>query len=144
MKGRTLIAVGVVLIAAGVAIVLAVSRSSLASRVQATNCGNQMSSIGCAARVWADDAGTYPSDFMSLSNEIVTPIVLHCPADTSRPILRLWADVNTEKISYEILAPGMAKTNIDGLFFRCKVHGHLGYGDGTVFDGKKRRTKVFF
>ena len=103
-----------------------------------------MSSIGYAARVWAEDTGFYPSDFLSLSNEIVTPLVLHCPADTTHSILRRWAEVTPQNISYEILTPGMAKTNANELFFRCKVHGHLGYGDGTVFDGKQRRTKVLF
>lgn len=105
-------------------------------------CGNQMSSVGLAVRLWAEDSsGVFPTTFASCSNEIATAVILHCPADADRRILRSWSDVATDNISYELVAPGMTATNFNAALFRCRIHGHLGYGDGTVFDGKERQTK---
>lgn len=144
MKQKNLIKVGLALAAVGGVTALLLSRTALARRAEATQCGNQMSSIGCAARLWASDTGNYPKDFRSLSNEIIVPKLLHCPSDTARPIPRSWAEVTPESISYEILSLGMDATNNSEVFFRCKFHTYLGFGDGTVFDGKRRRTKELF
>ena len=144
MKGRKLIVVGAVLVVAVGVLVLFALSAPLNQRIQSMQCGNQMSSIGYAARLWASETGNYPRDFQSLSNEIIALSILHCPSDIARPILHSWVEVTPENISYEVLAPGMSQTNTSGVFFRCRVHGHSGYGDGTVFDGKRRRTKVLF
>src|SRR6187399_959685 len=122
MKGKRLIAVAgaLLLVAAGIAITL---HSTFSRHLKSVQCGNQMSSIGLAARLWADDTGNYPADFSSLSNEINAAIILHCPADTSRPVLRSWVGLSRDNISYEIMTLGMSKKNSEGLFFRCKVHG---------------------
>jgi hypothetical protein len=47
----------------------------------------------------------------------------------------------TNDSSYEILRPGMSADGHTNAFFRCAVHGHFGFADGTVFDGTRRRTK---
>lgn len=106
-------------------------------------CGNQMSSISFGARLWADEVGAYPTNFSQLSNEIGAAIILHCPADVGRLAPRSWAEATADNISYEIVAPGISTTNAHAVFFRCKVHGYLGYGDGTVFDGERRRSKIY-
>jgi len=104
-------------------------------------CGNQMSSIGFAARIWAGDHEEHlPADFRSLSNEIGNLRILICPADESRQLAANWESIGETNCSYEIVLPGMSSSDTN-VFFRCRVHGHLGYADGTVFDGRRRRTK---
>jgi hypothetical protein len=107
-------------------------------------CGNYMCSICCTARAWAmDNDDLLPSDFLSMSNELATPRVLICPGDRSRhPALR-WESLTPAQSSYEIVGPGRREGDANAVFIRCKVHpDHLGYADGTVFDGTRRRTKV--
>jgi hypothetical protein len=112
---------------------------------ESVNCGNYMSSIGCGVRLWAQDNGGHlPSDFRSMSNELSTTKILVCPADHKRIPAKDWALLDPTNCSYEILAPGLNINETTNAFFRCRLHGHLGYADGTVFDGKRRRTKVFW
>jgi hypothetical protein len=144
MKGKNLIVAGAAFVVAAGGLLLFTSRAALVRRSESVQCGNQMSSIGCAARLWADDTGNYPTNFQSLSNEIISLRILHCPSDASRALPHSWPEVTRENVSYEILSPGIAASNTTEVFFRCKFHKHLGYGDGTVFDGKKRRTKELF
>jgi hypothetical protein len=114
-------------------------------RAESVNCGNYMSSIGCGVRLWAQDNGGHlPSDFRSMSNELSTTKILVCPADHQRIPAKDWAQLDVTNCSYEILAPGANVADTTNAYFRCKLHGHLGYADGTVFDGKRRRTKVFW
>ena len=112
---------------------------------ESVSCGNYMSSIGCGIRVWAqDNGGRLPADFRSISNELSMTSILVCPADHQRVPAKEWASLDTTNCSYEILAPGMNVGDTTNAYFRCKLHGHLGYADGTVFDGKRRRTKVLW
>jgi hypothetical protein len=109
--------------------------------VKSMNCGNSMCSICFAARVWAlDNNGKMPSDFLSMSNELSTPRVLICDADHSRRAAPNWASFTPGLSSYEIVDLRDGDTN--GVFLRCRIHkDHVGYADGTVFDGTRRRTK---
>ncbi len=112
---------------------------------ESVNCGNYMASIGCGAKAWAlDNSGLLASDFCSMSNELSTPRILVCPGDHQRVPARDWASLNESNCSYEIVAPGLSLDDTTNIYFRCKLHGHLGYADGTVFDGKQRRTKVLW
>jgi len=112
---------------------------------ESVNCGNYMASIGCGARTWAlDKGGRLASDFQSMSNELATPKLLVCPGDRMRVPAKDWASLAPTNCSYEIVAPGMNADDTTNAYFRCKLHGHLGYADGTVFDGKRRRTKVLW
>lgn len=128
-----------------VLVVIALYRSYGKQRADSVQCGNNMSSIGFAARQWAEDnGGRLPSEFSSMSNELSTTKILICPADHDRLAAKNFATLDITNSSYEIIAPGM--TNVSGttnVYFKCNIHGHLGYADGTVFDGKRRRTKVF-
>jgi hypothetical protein len=38
----------------------------------------------------------------------------------------------------------MPADDFSNAFFRCTIHGHLGFADGTMFDGIRRRTKSFY
>jgi len=101
-----------------------------------------MSSLGCGARIWAEDNSNRLADnFPIMSNELCTPKILICPSDQIRKPAESWATFSTNTCSYEILRPGMPDTDWTNAYFRCLIHGHLGFADGTVFDGHQRRTK---
>ena len=53
-----------------------------------------------------------------------------------------WVTFTPADSSYEIVTPGLPDGDTNGVFLRCKIHGHLGYADATVFDGVRRRTKI--
>lgn len=115
---------------------------SLKRKAQSISCGNYMSSIGLATRVWSDDNhNMLPGNFIIMSNELATTKVLICPSDLARHPAKDWMSFTLENSSYELLTPGIP-WNDTNAFLRCQVHGHLGYADGTVFDGKQRRTKI--
>jgi len=52
--------------------------------------------------------------------------------------------VTSFNCSYEIIRPNLPGDDFTNAYFRCPAHGHLGYADGTVFDGSRRRTKVLW
>ena len=130
------VAVVVILFAA-----LSISRRRHAESVM---CGNYMSSIGLATRVWSEDnSNMLPNNFVVMSNELTTTKILICPGDKVRQPAKNFGSLMPTNSSYELLTPGVP-WNDTNAFLRCQVHGHLGYADGTVFDGKQRRTKVLF
>ena len=77
-------------------VLLAFGAFALAARgfkrqMQSANCGNQMSSIGLGAMMWANDhKGRTAADFVSMSNELTTPKILICPSDTMRRRATNW------------------------------------------------------
>ena len=116
---------------------------SLKRKAQSISCGNYMSSIGLATRIWSEDNhNTLPENFITMSNELATTKVLICPSDQTRQPAKDWASFTMTNSSYALLTPGVP-WNDTNAFLRCRIHGHLGYADGTVFDGKRRRSKVF-
>ena len=113
-------------------------------RFESVQCGNTMVSIGFAARLYANDhAGHFPPDLLSISNEVGTPRLLVCPTERSRLPAASWALFSSSQASYEIVTPDLREEDTNGVFLRCKIHRHLGYADGTVFDGVARRTKAW-
>ena len=110
-------------------------------RAQFINCRSNMISIGLAARMWANDHDeTFPTSLVSLSNELNTTKVLFCSSDRKhpRPKVSDWSTFDEAGCSYEIVSRGIRDGDSSKVFLKCTVHGHLGYGDGSVFDGVKR------
>ncbi|HTL73555.1 MAG TPA: hypothetical protein VL863_09660 [bacterium] len=141
MKRKDVVFVLLAVVAIGF-VVFALSVSRLKRWNESVNCVNLMSSIGCGARIWADDNSNYLADnFLIMSNELCTPKFLICPGDKIRKPAESWASVTTNNCSYEILRPGMPDSDWTNAYFRCTIHGYLGFADGTVFDGTRRRTK---
>ena len=106
------------------------------------NCTSSICSVGLAAMLYANDhGGRFPSNFTCFSNELATPKILRCASDLSRERATVWFAFKDANSSYEILAPGLRQDATNTAFLRCRVHGHLGYTDGTVFDGVRRRRK---
>jgi hypothetical protein len=133
-------------IIAGIGIVLGVIAISLVylrgdSWAESVKCGNQITSICLGARIWASEhEEVLPSSFFTISNELASPRVLICPARYSADMIRPW-EPDANYYDYEIVTTNLSAADHDTPFIRCRVHGHTGYSDGTVFDGSHRRTK---
>ena len=109
---------------------------------ESLNCASSICSMCLAARLWAEDnAFQFPTNFVCMSNELNTTKILVCAADHTRRPAKNWERFTTENSSYEMLSTGLPATNPNISILRCKVHGHIGYADGTVFDGVRRRGK---
>lgn len=111
-------------------------------RTDSLACGNYMVSIGFAARLYAEDRDGYlPSDLLSMSNEVITPKILVCPGDDSRQPAASWAVFTPADSSYEIVTPHLREGDSNRVFLRCKIHGSVLYGDGSVFVNGQRHHK---
>jgi hypothetical protein len=116
---------------------------SAKQRAESAQCGNHIASIGCGARAWAMDYNGYlPSTLLSMSNELSVPKILVCPGDHGRKAAASWAAFSEADSSYQLMNPGLPESDPNGVFIRCKIHGHIGYADASVFDGVRRRTKL--
>ena len=106
-------------------------------RKKSIACINNLKQIGLAARIWANDNdGVLPPDLISMTNELSTPIVLHCPADQSRPRVSGWSQFHPGISSYEYLNPNGSENEPMVVLARCLVHGHIALSDGSVQDGQ--------
>ena len=104
-------------------------------KAQSINCVNNLKQIGLGARLYANDHnGQFPADFLSMSNELVTPKILVCNRDTTNTKATDWAQFNVDaNVTYEFLLPGAKEGDIaTKTVFRCPIHGHIGLGDGSV------------
>jgi hypothetical protein len=102
-------------------------------RAQSVTCAITMKSVGLAGRLWANDhAGMMPTNFTCMSNEMVTPKLLHCRTDSARPAVNTWEEFSDEKSSYVMVSPGIPESTTNSVFIRCRIHGHLGFPDGSV------------
>lgn len=130
---RWLLILGAILVV-GMAVVIAMLPATK-RRVEREDCASRMYATLCAAKVWSEDnGGRMPPDFISMTNELDTPKILFCPADHLRQVATSWAPFTTNNSSYEIIAPGIYKTDSNVVFLRCKFHGYVGYSDGRVLD----------
>jgi hypothetical protein len=142
MSKRRIVVLVLVLTVVGV-VTIVIAQPAVKRRAESMMCGNSMASIGCAARLWANDHdGRLPADFAAMSDELNSPRILVCPGDHARQRATNWSSFSATNSSYEIVAPGLRDDDINTVYFRCKYHGHKGYADATVFDGVRRRTKL--
>ena len=107
------------------------------------HCVNNLKQVGLAARMYSmDNKDTFPPDFLSMSNELNTPKILVCNADTQHTKVATWAEFDPKKnLSYEYLHPGIAESNaMNQVIFRCPIHNNVGLGDGSVQQRPKTST----
>lgn len=104
-----------------------------------TACINNLKQIGLAARMWANEHQTnaLPTDWLAMKNELNTPKILTCPADTNRTRAISWDQFDTASVSYEL--PSIAPDERDPytVYSRCPIHGHIGLSDGSAHSGVK-------
>jgi hypothetical protein len=106
-------------------------------------CVNHLKQIGLAARLYANDHADYfPKDFLTMSNELASPKILWCPADSSKTRAETWAALSPANISYEFLVPGAKEGDVvRAPAFRCPIHRHVCFGDGSVERGDQRKPR---
>jgi hypothetical protein len=101
-----------------------------AKRIQ---CVSNMKQIGLAARMWANDHNEImPTDYLTMQNELNSPKILTCPAETNRPVAKAWSDFSGS--SYVMLSPGIREyaTRPEIVLVHCPVHNNVGMCDGSV------------
>src|SRR5262249_22041713 len=104
-------------------------------RTSSIACVNNLKQFGLAVHMWALDNGdSNPPNVLSMSNELVTPKILLCPADTNRPVAANWSSFTMANCSYEFLVPDEkdADREPQRVSVRCPIHGNIGLCDGSV------------
>lgn len=111
--------------------------------VKMVNCSNQMHAVlFVACYLWPDEHnGHLPSDFLSMSNELGTPKMLVCSGDHSHQPATSWASFTTNNCSYEIVSPGLLKSDTNRIFMRCSIHGYVGYADDRLLDASGKLVR---
>jgi len=132
----------IILLAVLAAAFYPITRDRVNKRSDLIGCGNYMVSICFAARLWANDNGDrLPPDLLSMSNEVTTPKIFICPGDHSRKPSASWATFTPKQSSFEIVTPSLRDGDTNSVFLRCKIHGSVGYADGSVFVNGQRHYK---
>ena len=138
MRLKRLMIVSIVVIGTG-AIAFVIWARVAQRRAQSINCASSVVSVCLGGRLWANDhGGHFPTNFLSMSNELNTPKILCCVRERR---VGTWSAFTAQNSTYEIVTPGVHENATNTVFLRCTIHGHLGYTDMTVFDGVRRRKK---
>jgi hypothetical protein len=97
-------------------------------------CVNNMKQLGLAVRIWANDNSNLgPEQVIFMTNEMGSPKILVCPADTARQPATDWASWSAGNCSYDYLAPGAESDDYPNrVMFRCPIHGNVTLCDGSV------------
>ena len=137
-------------------------------KAQRISCMNNMKQIGLSFRVWAIDNGEqYPFNvstnkggtlelsmpggdgfdsnaariFQVMSNELSTPKILVCPADTKRQPALDFQSLLPANVSYQVYSgTNINEANPQEVLAVCPIHNHVLLSDGSVMArGKGRR-----
>ena len=100
-------------------------------RAMRIQCVNNLKQIGLAARMWAQDHNdVYPTNFVCMSNELNTPKILVCPADTNRVSAASFSSFTDANCSYDLFFA--TESEPEQVLSRCHVHNNVGLSDGSV------------
>ena len=108
-------------------------------RAQSSSCQGHLKQIDLAAIIWANNhEEVFPKDFLTMSNELVTPKILVCPADRSKTRASNWSQYHAiSNVSYEFVRPGIVASAVSTqVVFRCPIHKHVALVDGSVHRGQ--------
>jgi hypothetical protein len=134
-----ILVVAVVAILVIAAAVLVAPRPAFLRHREEAFCVGNMQQVVLGAVLWSKDHnGRFPSDFLSMSNELSTPWRLVCPGDRVRKRVTDWALFTTNNCSYEIVTSGISEADTNLIFLRCKIHGYTGYSDRRLLNESGR------
>ncbi|HTD66520.1 MAG TPA: DUF4190 domain-containing protein [Candidatus Limnocylindria bacterium] len=134
----------IALVAVLAAIILPAMAKAKGSFGQSSFCVNNLKQVGLAARIWSNDHNEkFPPDFLSMSNELVTPLVLICDGDKTKTAASDWTQFDpAQNASYEYLVPNAKEADVMAQpAFRCPIHGHVALGDGSVQQSGSKRKR---
>jgi hypothetical protein len=102
------------------------------AQAERIHCVNNMKQIGLACRLWAgDNQDIYPTNFISMTNELSTWLVLQCPSDHTHNVTN-WDDVAAGKVSYILVGAGLTEDHPQAILVECPVHHNVTLADGSV------------
>lgn len=106
-------------------------------KAQSIACVNNLKQFGLAVRIWAlDNNDSNPPNVLCMSNELSTPKILVCPADTGHAVASDFFSFTVANCSYEFLAPSeVTDKEPQRVLSRCPIHGNIGLCDGSVQRG---------
>jgi hypothetical protein len=103
------------------------------AKAQRIACVNNLKQLGLAVRVWAtDNSDRFPPDILSMTNEMSTPKILVCPADTGRTTASSWATYTAAQCSYQYLGATASDKEPNRVMWICPIHGNVTLCDGSV------------
>jgi hypothetical protein len=140
--------------------------SQAKSRAQSVNCANNMKMIGLSFRTWAiDNNDNFPFNvstnnggtlelsalgndgfdrnaafhFRVMSNELSTPKILVCPADTKRQPALDFQSLQPANVSYQVRSgTNVSEVSPDQVLAVCPIHNNVLRCDGSVQRERKR------
>jgi hypothetical protein len=136
------------------------------AKARSISCINNLKMLRLAFTVWASDNGDkYPFQlsatdggsrekrkpgeggydsnalihFRMVAENLASPKILWCPADTAREPAERLSRLSTNSITYQLrtdskVAPEMSSE----VLLRCPIHGHVIYCDGTIRRGDEK------
>ena len=160
-----LVVCSILLIPAILAAMLLPALARAKYRAQEISCMNNMKQIGLSFRTWAiDNGGSFPfnvstnqggtmelstpgSDgfsrnaafvFQVMSNELSTPKILYCPADSKRQPALNFISLQPENVSYQVYSSTNLNENTpEEILAVCPIHNNVLRCDGSVHREKK-------
>jgi hypothetical protein len=166
-SSASLVAAPVVGVTAVGAAMLLPALAKAKAKAQSISCVNNMKQLGLAFRIWAgDNNDLFPFNvsndkggtlelcerggdgydrsayrhFQVMSNELNTPKILICPADSSKQPASNFAELQSWNVSYQVrTGPKVSDVNPEEILTYCPIHHHVGRTDGSVQMGTQSK-----
>lgn len=128
--GLLVLAIPILAVVAGMTLPALAKAKDKAQRIQ---CVNNLKMLGLAARVFATDhEDQYPKGWNELKEEIGSPRILHCPADTVHTSVPTTFEQALSESSYVYEGVGASETNLTRVIVLCPYHHNVLLADGSV------------